>query len=95
MKINALLDVNVVAHESEDEVAVLLELEAPGGAGRRHSPAGLPPGRPRPQRLDERERHWRARRRRSSRWFVDSSRPTTSDWSPSTTPPRSSSLPVR
>ena len=29
MKINALLDVNVVAHESEDEVAVLLELEAP------------------------------------------------------------------
>lgn len=29
MKINALLDVNVVAHEAEDEVAVLLELEAP------------------------------------------------------------------
>ena len=29
MKINALLDVNVVAHETEDEVAVLLELEAP------------------------------------------------------------------
>lgn len=29
MKINALLDVNVVAHETDDEVAVLLELEAP------------------------------------------------------------------
>ena len=29
MKINALLDVNVVAHEAEDEVAVLLELQAP------------------------------------------------------------------
>lgn len=29
MKINALLDVNVVAHETEDEVTVLLELEAP------------------------------------------------------------------
>ena len=29
MKINALLDVNVVAHEAEDEVAVLLELGAP------------------------------------------------------------------
>lgn len=29
MKINALLDVNVVAHETTDEVAVLLELEAP------------------------------------------------------------------
>ena len=29
MKINALLDVNLVAHEAEDEVAVLLELEAP------------------------------------------------------------------
>lgn len=29
MKINALLDVSVVAHETEDEVAVLLELQAP------------------------------------------------------------------
>lgn len=29
MKVNALLDVNVVAHEAEDEVTVLLELEAP------------------------------------------------------------------
>ncbi|MCX6397196.1 MAG: VWA domain-containing protein [Propionibacteriales bacterium] len=29
MKINALLDVNVVAHEAADEVTVLLELEAP------------------------------------------------------------------
>ena len=29
MKINALLDVNVVAHEADDEVAVLLELQAP------------------------------------------------------------------
>ncbi len=29
MKINAQLDVNLVAHETEDEVAVLLELEAP------------------------------------------------------------------
>jgi Ca-activated chloride channel family protein len=29
MKINALLNVNVVAHETEDEVAVLLEVEAP------------------------------------------------------------------
>lgn len=29
MKINALLDVNLVAHEVQDEVAVLLELEAP------------------------------------------------------------------
>lgn len=32
MKINALLDVNVVAHESADEVTVLLELEAPAAA---------------------------------------------------------------
>src|SRR4051812_26594037 len=29
MKINALLDVNLVAHETTDEIAVLLELEAP------------------------------------------------------------------
>lgn len=29
MKINALLDLNVVAHESADEITVLLELEAP------------------------------------------------------------------
>jgi len=29
MKINTLLDVNMLAHETEDEVAVLLELEAP------------------------------------------------------------------
>jgi Ca-activated chloride channel homolog len=29
MKINALLDVNVVAHETTDEVAVLLDIEAP------------------------------------------------------------------
>lgn len=29
MKINALLDVNVVAHERDDEIAVLLEMEAP------------------------------------------------------------------
>lgn len=29
MKINAVLDVNVVAHEAADEVAVLLEMEAP------------------------------------------------------------------
>ncbi|GAA3035266.1 hypothetical protein GCM10010528_15080 [Gordonia defluvii] len=29
MKVNALLDVNIVAHESSDEVAILLELEAP------------------------------------------------------------------
>ena len=29
MKINALLDVNLVAHEATDEIAVLLELEAP------------------------------------------------------------------
>jgi Ca-activated chloride channel family protein len=29
MKLNALLDVNVVAHETTDEVAVLLDLEAP------------------------------------------------------------------
>ncbi len=39
MKINALLDVNVVAHETEDEVAVLLELEAPAAVS----------GAPRPQ----------------------------------------------
>ena len=32
MKINAQLDVNLVAHETEDEVAVLLELEAPAVA---------------------------------------------------------------
>jgi len=32
MKINALLDVNVVAHETDDEVAVLLEIEAPEAA---------------------------------------------------------------
>lgn len=29
MKVNAILDVNVVAHEADDEVSVLLELEAP------------------------------------------------------------------
>ena len=29
MKITALLDVNVVAHETADEVAVLVELQAP------------------------------------------------------------------
>lgn len=29
MRINTLLDVNVVAHETEDEVAELLEIEAP------------------------------------------------------------------
>src|SRR4029079_14917296 len=29
MKVNALLDVNLIAHEAEDEVSVLLELEAP------------------------------------------------------------------
>lgn len=32
MKINATLDVNAVAYEAEDEVAVLLELEAPAAA---------------------------------------------------------------
>lgn len=42
MKINALLDVNVVAHESTDEVAVLLELEAPGvTTTTRRAPASL------------------------------------------------------
>lgn len=29
MKLNALLDVAVVAHEADDEVTVLLDLEAP------------------------------------------------------------------
>jgi Ca-activated chloride channel family protein len=33
MKLNALLDVNVVAHETTDEVAVLLDLEAPAVTG--------------------------------------------------------------
>jgi Ca-activated chloride channel family protein len=33
MKFNAALDVNVVAHESVDEVAVLLDLQAPASAG--------------------------------------------------------------
>ncbi|KQY51554.1 vWA domain-containing protein [Nocardioides sp. Root140] len=32
MKFNALLDINVVAHEADEEVAVLLELEAPTAA---------------------------------------------------------------
>ena len=42
MKINALLDVNVVAHEAEDEVAVLLDLEAPASlADTTRSPASL------------------------------------------------------
>lgn len=38
MKINALLDVNVVAHEAEDEVAVLLELQAPAAAADSNRP---------------------------------------------------------
>jgi Ca-activated chloride channel family protein len=41
MKINALLDVNVVAHESEDEVSLLLELEAPAGAVDDRAPSSL------------------------------------------------------
>ena len=42
MKINALLDVNVVAHEAEDEVAVLLDLEAPASiADATRPPASL------------------------------------------------------
>ena len=51
---NALLDVNVVAHETEDEVAVLLELVEHGGSRRRHPTSGLAAGRPRPQRIDAR-----------------------------------------
>jgi Ca-activated chloride channel family protein len=42
MKINALLDVNVVAHEAEDEVALLLDLEAPAAlADTTRPPASL------------------------------------------------------
>ncbi len=42
MKINALLDVNVVAHEAEDEVAVLLDIEAPSAlADTTRPPASL------------------------------------------------------
>lgn len=42
MKINALLDVTVVAHEAEDEVAVLLDLEAPAAlADTTRPPASL------------------------------------------------------
>jgi Ca-activated chloride channel family protein len=40
MKINALLDVNVVAHETTDEVAVLLDLEAPTVASDVQRPPG-------------------------------------------------------
>lgn len=41
MKINALLDVNVVAHETDDQVSVLLELEAPPGATDERPPSSL------------------------------------------------------
>ncbi|MFW6773190.1 vWA domain-containing protein [Nocardioides sp. CPCC 205120] len=41
MKINALLDVNLVAHETADEVAVLLELEAPAAPTTKRAPASL------------------------------------------------------
>lgn len=41
MKINALLDVNVVAHEADDQVSVLLELEAPQGATDDRAPSSL------------------------------------------------------
>jgi Ca-activated chloride channel family protein len=41
MKINALLDVNVVAVEAEDQVSVLLELEAPAGAVGDRAPSSL------------------------------------------------------
>jgi Ca-activated chloride channel family protein len=38
MKINALLDVNLIAHEAEDEVALLLELQAPAAPTRTTRP---------------------------------------------------------
>jgi len=41
MKINALLDVSLVAHETADEVAVLLELEAPAAPTTKRAPASL------------------------------------------------------
>ncbi|QWC84568.1 VWA domain-containing protein [Nocardioidaceae bacterium] len=41
MKMSALLDVNVVAHETADEVNVLLELQAPESSGAERPPASL------------------------------------------------------
>ena len=94
MKINALLDVNVVAHEATDEIAVLLELEAPAALADVTRPqASLQVVLDRAGRWTA--RRWRAPSRRSSRWSAGWSRPTTSGWSPSTTPPRSSSQPGR
>ena len=41
MKMSALLDVNVVAHETADDVNVLLELHAPAAAANTRAPASL------------------------------------------------------
>ncbi|MEO9329042.1 vWA domain-containing protein [Gordonia aurantiaca] len=41
MKLSAALDVEMVAHESADEVTVLLELQAPAGPESKRSPAAL------------------------------------------------------
>lgn len=41
MKINALLDVDLVAHEAADEVAILLDLQAPPAPTTRRAPAAL------------------------------------------------------
>ena len=70
MKFSAQLDVNVVAHETADEVVVLLDLEAPDLVDRRRPGAGHVPGGARPQRVDARpaaRRPSRRSRRSSSR----------------------------
>jgi Ca-activated chloride channel family protein len=41
MKINALLDVDLVAHEAADEVAILLDLQAPAAPTTKRAPAAL------------------------------------------------------
>ena len=53
MDLNTLLDLDVVAVESEDQVSVLLEMAAPGAIQRTAAP-GHASGRARPQRLDGR-----------------------------------------
>ena len=54
MELNTLMDVDLVAVESEDEVTVMLELTAPASGRRRAARAGGGPGRAGPQRLDGR-----------------------------------------
>ena len=54
MDLNALLDVDVVAVEAEDQVSVLLELVAPGRDSDAQRPPSTLAGRARPQWLDGR-----------------------------------------